>query len=238
MGVFNIVKSSFLRMRSDQVASATSAARAKEASQELRAENDVNSQNRLIAALLKVSQLSESRRDRVEEEASERDALGGMDPDIQRQLMAAERLQASAKEKAEAIRQAETNRERSLISATMEAGRYAKQRRQDAAKRDDPNNPEHRSEQAQRAEIARGMKSYRYEREAEADKIARQQKAAIIQRAMEARATPVCEARPISAPTCRSRGGRCRLSRSRIPPTQRPAYFGGRDWYPVRDSNP
>lgn len=92
MGVFNIVKSSCLRMRSDQVASATSAARAKEASQELRAENDVNSQNRLIAALLKVSQLSESRRDRVEEEASERDALGGMDPDIQRQLMAAERL--------------------------------------------------------------------------------------------------------------------------------------------------
>lgn len=76
-----------------------------------------------------------------------------------------------------------------LISATREAGRTAKLRREKAAKLDAPNNPERNFQQAQRAEVARGVKSYRDERDAEAENAAKQQKAAILQRALEARAT-------------------------------------------------
>jgi hypothetical protein len=187
VGILNSVKSSILGMRSEESISATSAARAKEASEELRAESTNAAENRKMAAILKVSQLAESRRDRAEEAAADRAAAGNVDPDVRRQLMAAERVQAAARDKAEAIKQADENKDKAVSAATVEANRTAKIRRKEQAERDDPNNPEHKSEQSRRADVAMGIKAYRNEREAEEAKAAAQQKAAIIQRAMEAR---------------------------------------------------
>ena len=187
MGILNSVKSSILGMRSEETVSATSAARAKEATKEQRAEILNATENRKMAASLKVSQLAESRRDKAEEAAPERAAAGNTDPDVQRQLMAVERVQAAARDKAESIKQSEANKEKSTAAATREAGRIAKIRKKENAERDDPNNAEHKSEMSRRADVAMGIKAYRREREADEENQARQQKAAIIQRAMEAR---------------------------------------------------
>lgn len=187
MGFLKSVTSSILGMRSEEAVTATSAARAKEASVELRAEDEKARENRKMAAILKVSQLAESRRDRAEEAAADRAASGNMDPEVQKQLMAAERVQAAARDKAESIKQAEENKGKAVSAATVEAGRTAKIRRKEQAEKDDPSNPEHKSEQARRADVAMGIKAYRNERDAEEANQARQRQAAIIQRAMEAR---------------------------------------------------
>jgi hypothetical protein len=186
LGILNSVKSSILGMRSEETVSATSAARAKEATKEQRVEILNAAENRKMAASLKVSQLAESRRDKAEEAAAERAAAGNVDPEVQRQLMAAERVKAAAGDKAESIKQSETNQVKSTAAATREAGRVAKIRKKEAAERDDHNNPEHKSEMFRRADVAMGLKAYRKERDADEENQARQQKAAIIQRAMEA----------------------------------------------------
>ncbi|MBT5319301.1 MAG: hypothetical protein HOL45_05290 [Chloroflexi bacterium] len=91
MGLLKSVKSSILGMRCEETVGATSASRAKEASVELRAEDEKTVENRKMAAILailKVSQLAESRRDKAVEAATDRAASGNVDPDVQRQLMA------------------------------------------------------------------------------------------------------------------------------------------------------
>ena len=187
MGLLNSVKSSILGMRSEETVSATSAARAKEATKEQLAEILNAAENRKMAASLKVSQLAESRRDKAEERVADRAAAGNVDPEVQRQLMAAERVKTASRDKAESIKQSETNQVKSTAAATREAGRIAKIRRKEADERDDPNKAEHKSEIARRVDVAMGIKAYRRERDADEENQARQQKAAIIQRAMEAR---------------------------------------------------
>ncbi len=186
MGILNSVKSSILGMRSEEAVSATSVARAKEATKKQRAEILNAAENRKMAASLKVNQLAESRRDKAEEDAAERAAAGNIDPEAQRQLMAAERVQAAVRDKAESIKQSETNQVKPTAAATREAGRIAKIRKKENAERDDPNNAEHKSEMSRRADVALGIKAYRRERDADEENQARLQKAAIIQRAMEA----------------------------------------------------
>lgn len=186
MGILNSVKSSILGMRSEEAVSATSVARAKEATKKQRAEILNAAENRKMAALLKVNQLAESRRDKAEEDAAERAAAGNIDPEAQRQLMAAERAQAAVRDKAESIKQSETNQVKSTAAATREAGRIANIRKKENAERDDPNNAEHKLEMSRWADVAMGIKAYRRERDADEENQARPQKAAIIQRAMEA----------------------------------------------------
>ena len=139
MGLLNSVKSSILGMRSEETVSATSAARAKEATKEQRAEILNAAENRKMAASQKVSQLAESRRDKAEETVADRAAAGNVDPEVQRQLMAAERVKTASRDKAESIKQSETNQGKSTAAATREAGRIAKIRRKEADERDDPN---------------------------------------------------------------------------------------------------
>jgi hypothetical protein len=186
VGILNSVKSSILGMRSEEAVSATSVARAKEATKKQRAEILNAAENRKMAASLKVNQLAESRRDKAEEDAAERAAAGNIDPEAQRQLMAAERVQAAVRDKAESIKQSETNQVKSTAAATREAGRIANIRKKENAERDDPNNAEHKLEMSRWADVAMGIKAYRRERDADEENQARPQKAAIIQRAMEA----------------------------------------------------
>jgi hypothetical protein len=96
-------------------------------------------------------------------------------------------VQAAAKDKAEWIKQARENQGKALSAATVEAGRTAKIRRKEQTERDDPGNPGHKPEEVRRADVAMGIKAYRNERDADEANQAKQQEAAIIQRAMEAR---------------------------------------------------
>jgi hypothetical protein len=128
----------------------------------------------------KLSQLAESRRDKAEETAADHADAGNVDPEIQRQLMAAGWVKAAARDKTKSTRQPETNQVIFAAAATRQAGRTAKIRWKEADEEDDPNSAEHKSEMARRSDVVMVIKAYRRERDAEEENQARLQKAAII----------------------------------------------------------